>query len=493
MLYLVLKLKLKQVVGPFRAGTILKFLAPDFLVGIFLALSNESNIRMNPPAFTDMSYAMKLGAVACGISLFTLVAETRKLFFTGGDVEDFYFVQPTKVSRFASLLTVMLVNLVIITAVAVPTLLFVSSSVTFLSLIILGLVFAFLLSSTFYIFIVSAVSSLPKKIANPSLTVIQILMALALLAVFQLPLFSGNQLGPDGSLSIRGLLFFITCILLVIACFMVLLFPVQESLILKLKETESRSVTSLLPIIEKYGRVLFLRSREEEAGILFFFSNIFRGRSFRLSTIGTAATPVMVAVYWALRGFRFVNYEFPGGFMASELVAPLASLVVAGVLAHYFLAQSLLSSKDFEAAWLFEVSPKFSVGKFVLGIRKGFLITVQIPMTIGIFLVTINRNSLLESLIVALTFYFLTHVAASFFSTIQRRLPFTLPYTQISSSGMIDLVFLLGYSAVITFALFVCYDRIESLLMLNLFAFILISGLEFFSARIIDKRIKLGV
>ncbi len=91
MLYSILKLKLRQVVGPFRADQILKFLAPDFLIGIFMALSNENNIQMNPSAFLDETYAVKLGAVACGISLFTLIVETRKLFFTGGDVRRFLF------------------------------------------------------------------------------------------------------------------------------------------------------------------------------------------------------------------------------------------------------------------------------------------------------------------------------------------------------------------------------------------------------------------
>lgn len=493
MLYSILKLKLRQVVGPFRADQILKFLAPDFLIGIFMALSNENNIQMNPSAFLDETYAVKLGAVACGISLFTLIVETRKLFFTGGDVEDFYFVQPTKVSRLASLLTVMLINIVIIISVDVPTLLLVSSRGGLLTEIISASIFTFLFSSMFYLIIISVISSLPTKIANSFLTVFQILMALILLAVFQLPLFAHNPSGSDGLFSIHGLLTLIACVMFVASSSVVIFFPVQESLTLKLKDTESRSAVDLLPVIEKHGKILFLRSKEEKAGVLFFLSQALRNQTFRLSTIGTAAAPVMVAVYWALRGFHFVSFDLPGGMMVPELVAPLASLVVAGVLAHYFLSQSLLSSKDFAAAWLFEVNREFSFGKFVLGFRKGFLVTVQIPMTIAIFIASLNRNPIWESAITVLTFYLLTHVAISFFSTAQKSFPFTLPFPQITSGGAIDLIFLLGYSAFVTAALFICYGKMGSLLMLNIFAFILTCGLEFFSARIIDKRIKFGV
>lgn len=492
MLYSILKLRIKQVVGPFAGGSILKFLAPDFLVGLFIALSNGNNAETNSATLLDLNYSVRLWAVSVGISLFTSIVETRKLFFVGGEVEDFYFIQPTKISRFASLLATMLLDLAVIFSVVVPSLLFVSPDPASLARIMAVSVSAFLISSTLYLIIVSFISLLPKRIANSSLTFVQILAALILLSVFQLPLFSENLFDLGDRSQISEIFFLISCVLFLFSIIMFLFFPIQENLISNFKERESSSVANLLSVIEKCRKFLFVRSNEEEAGLLFFCSNLLRNQSFRLSTIGTAATPIMVAVYWSLRGFHFVGFGLPGGFMVAELVAPLASLVVTGILAHYFLAQTLLSSKDYDAAWLFSVNPQFRSGKFVSGIRKGLLTTVHIPVTIVIFLVAFNRDTFLESLIAALTFYFLTHVAVSFFSMVQKTLPFTLPFTQIISSGAIDLIFLFAYPIVVTFALFICYGGTESLLMLNLFAFILVCVLEFLSGRIIDKRIKLG-
>ncbi|HUI31006.1 MAG TPA: hypothetical protein VLX91_12400 [Candidatus Acidoferrales bacterium] len=434
--------------------------------------------------YPDKSFMLKVGAVACSIALFTLTAVTKKLFFTGGDVENFYFVLPTTASRFASLSSVILLNLVVVLSVIVLPVLLVFHPLNFLGDAILIGISSSCYSATFYFVVLFVVALLPRRIADPALMIFQVLMALILLAVFQLPIY-------DVLFSTTNFLSLTPCILFLVSCLLFLLFPLQEKLISNLKEYESDSGMNLPAIVERLRNALFIRSSEEEAGFLFFLSNIVRGQSFRLSTIATAATPVMVAIFWVLRGFRFVNFGEPTGFLTPEYAAPIASLVGSGIVVHYFLSQNLLSSKDHDAAWLFKVNPLFCSGKFVLGVRKSYLTIVHVPMSIGIFLVIIQGNSFLESAVVALTFYFLTHIAATVFSITQKNLPFTLPFTRISSESIADLIFMLLYSTLVTFILLVSYEKIGNLLMLNLFAFILVSVIEFSSVRFTNSRVEL--
>lgn len=478
MLYLMLRLRLKQVIGSFAAGALFKFLAPDFLAGIMMALSIGNR--------ADASFAARVGVVACGIALFTLIVETRKLFFTGGDVEDFYFVQPTRISRFASLSTIIILDFVVILIAVIPSVLLVSFDSELLAKILSATVLAVYLSTSTYLVVVFFISSLSKRVTNSSLTIIQILMALILLAVFQLPSVTENSFQLNSTHLIYGTLLLASGILF-------LVFPFQEKLVSKLREYGSASNTNLVLATERLRKVIFVRSSEEEAGFLLFLANIFRGRSFRLSTIGTAATPVMVSVYWVLRGFHFVRFDMSGELLTSGFVAPIASLVTTGILVHYFLSQSLLGSMDHDAVWLFDTAPGFSFGKFVRGVRKSLLVAVQVPMAIAIFIVIIQRDNFVESALTALTFYALTNIAACFFSMMQKNLPFTLPFTQLRSRGVIDLIFVFIYSLIVTFALLASYGNIGKLLMLNLFAFILVGIIEFFSPGIIDRRMRLNV
>jgi len=495
MLLPLLKLKLKQVIGSFRASSLLKFFAPDLLAGAFMALSNGNRADLNFSNPVDPSFATRVGVVACGISLFTLIVETRKLFFTAGDVESFYFVQPTKISRFVSFSTVALLSFMVTSSVAAPALFFISPDAGFFSKTISAFLLAFCSSTLFYLLIVSFISLLPRRIADSSLTIFQILIALTLLAAFQLPSLAENLFGLNGSQAIPVLLSrqnYLPIAGLLVSFFLFLIFPVQEKLVSKLGEHGSDSSTDLLSLIARFRKALFLKGEEENAGFIFFASNIFRNRSFRLSAIGMAATPAIVAIYWTLRGFHFIILNVSGALPNSELAAPMASLVASGVMVHYFLSKSLLGSKDYDARWLFDANPPFSSGRFVKGVRKGFLVTVHIPMSIAVFIVIVRQGSLLESALTGLTFLLLTHVAVSFFSIMQRNLPFTMPFTQNDSSGMTDLIFMIAYSVLIIFLLLLSYCRIEYLLMLNLFAFIFVGILEYFSVEIIDKRLKLG-
>lgn len=358
-MYSIFKLKLKQAIGSFGPGSIARFLAPDFLVGVFLALSSRNRV--------DPNFAMRVGVVGCGIAIFTMVVETRKLFFTGGDVENFYFVQPTKISRLAVLSSIVVFNFVIILSVVVPVGLLTSLDSEFLSEITPVFISAVCFSTTFYLIILFVIGSFPRRIANLSLTILQIILALILLAVFQLPFVTENLFILGDAQPISGILF-------VISCSFFLVFPLQEKLVLKLKDYESDAGPDLLLIIKKFKRFFFMRSGEEEAGFLFFFSNIFRNQSFRLSTIGTAATPIMVAVYWTLRGSHFINLYTPDGFLEAESAAPIASLITAGILMHYFLAQNLLSSKDHDARWLFNSYRASALGNSSWGFVKRFLL-----------------------------------------------------------------------------------------------------------------------
>lgn len=478
MLYSVLKLRLKQAIGSFAPGALFKFLAPDLLAGIMMTLSFGNR--------TDARFAVRVGVLACGIALFTLIVETRRLFFTGGDVEDFYFVQPTGISRFASLSTIIILDLVVILIAVIPSVLLFSFDTELLARILSAAVLAVCLSTTIYLGVLFFISSLFGRFANSTLTVIQILMALTLLAMFQLPSVSENSFQLNSARLIYGTLLLVSAILF-------LVFPFQEKLVSMLREGGSASNTNLVLATERLKKIVFVRSSEEEAGFLLLLANIFRSRSFRLSTIGTAATPVMVSIYWVLRGFHFVRFDMSGGLLTSGFVAPIASLVTTGILVHYFLSQSLLGSMDHDAVWLFDAAPGFSFGKFTRGVRKSLLVAVQVPTTIAIFIVIIQRDNLVESASTALTFYALTNIAACFFSMMQKHLPFTLPPTQVRSAGVIDLIFLVVYSFIATFALLVSYDNIGKLLMLILFAFILVGVMESISPGIVDKRMRLNV
>ena len=465
--------------GQFKIGAILKFLAPDFLIGLFLALSNGDG--------TNVNFPQQLGAVALGIALLTSMVETRRMFFTGGDLEDFYFVQPTAISRFASFSTVFILDFIIVLSVSLPSLALLPVSREYSVAIAQSWLSATFVSTALYFLVVSLIAIMPVGTVHSMLTGSQVLMALILLAVFQL----------SSSLPLQsfapGRMFPISCVSLFVSAALFIFFPFQEKLVLKLKDCASHSRLNLAWVAEHAREILFIRSEEEEAGFLFFVSNIFRNQSFRLSTIGISATPVMVAIYWTLLGFHFVNFDPYSNLLSAELVAPIASLIMSAVVVHYVLSQNLLSSKDCDAAWLFKAIPHFSTGKFVLGFRKSFLTVIHVPTTLAVFLVVLHRDSLLESVVTALTFFLLVHVAVSCFSVMQGNFPFTLPFKQIVSNGVADLIFLLVYSIVATWALFMSYGEVRSFFELNLFAIILTGVLEFLSTKITDRRVRLDV
>ncbi len=478
MILTLLKLRLKQTIGGEGLRGALKFLAPDFLVGIFLALSSgdagESNL------------VYRFALVSAGVALFTLVVETRRFFFSGGDTENFYFVQPTALFRLTSMLSVILLDLAVIVSVMIPLFLLSSTAEVYFSEIVIASLAAFCFSVSIYFLLLFFVSSLPGRAANLSLTLLQILLALALLAVFQL------SSGAKGITDFSSLIWFSLVSLFIISFFFAA-FPFPEKLIAKLNESGSTSRVDLQSIVERIKTAVFIRSDEEEAGSIFFLSNLFRNSSFRLSTIAIAATPVMVAIYWSMQKTPFLRFDLFPGFVDAEFVAPIASLVVAGVMVHYFLSQNLLGSRDHEASWLIETHGDFNIGKFVLGFRKALLLTIHIPMVVAIFFVLIFRNSLLASAITAITFYFLTHVSASWFSIMQKKFPFSLPFTRIGALETANLIFMLAYSFIVTVVLYFSYGQIEKLLMVNILAFILVGILELFSSRIVNKRVKLSV
>ena len=475
MLLLVLKLKLKQTVGSIDLGSIMKFLAPDFLVGLFMALASANRF--------DPNFVSRVGVVSCGIALFTLIVETRKLFFSGGDIEDFYFVLPTIISRFASFFSIVILNSAVIGSILLPLVIVIRPETELLfELMSISLSAIFLSSSTFFA-LASVIALGPGRIANITLTILQIAFALVLLAVFQIP--SLAAIFP-----VTGNTLVLSLVSFMVVGSIFLIFPFQEKLIANLKEREFSSRSDFLSLIEKTGKIFFMKEDEEEAGFLFFLTQISRNHSFRLSAIGTAATPVMVAIYWILRGEHFINIHPRHFFFTAGSIAPLASLVTSGILVHYFLSQSLLASRDYEASWIFKAAPAFSFGKFVFGIRKAFSITVHFSMTVAVFIVAIQQDSIVESLLTAVTFYFLVHVSFSWFLSVQKDLPFSVPFTQIGTRGIVDLIFMICYSILVTFILFISYGSVRNLLLVNLFAFILIRMFDLFSVGIIDKRMK---
>ncbi len=482
MFYAIFKLKLKQAVGEFGFRAALKFLAPDFFIGVFLAFSSKNE--------SDASLALRLGMVSCGVALFTLVVETRKLFFTGGDLENFYFIQPTRASRSASLSAVIVLNLVIIFSVILPSVISTFPGSASFTKILSVCISAACFSSTLYLLMLFAVASMPRRAADLTLTILQIAMALALLSTFQLPSVAENLFGLGNSQITSYSLSLFSCFMLIVACSVFLAFPVQEGLISKLNQYSAVARVDLASFMEHIKGITMIASKEEEAGFMFFLSNIFRNSSFRLSTIGIAAMPIMIAIYWSVRGVYFLSFTALPAFFTVELVAPLASLTISGIMVYYFLSQNVLSSKDYEAKWMLKANSGFDVGKYMLGIRKSLLLVVHVPMVVVIFFIMLTGESILLATISALTYCFLTMAAASWFFIMQKRLPFSLPFTQIGSVDLLGMVSMFGYSFLVVIVLYFSYGNLENLLIVNLVAFLLIRVLELLSVKIVNSRVK---
>lgn len=447
------------------------------VVGVFVGLSSgEIGLQHFP---------VRITIVAIGVALFTTLAETRKFFFSGGDVERFYFVQPTASSRLGSVSGVIFLDMAVTAAVFIPAIVFSSFGRSYPVQTASWFLLSILISITLYFFLLFLLALLPRKAADRGLTILQAVMALVLLGAFQLSTRFDFPLNPDLLLRAVVLLFAAT-----VGAFGML--PVSENLVSKLSGNDSAPLADLFGGAERLKRLLLIRSEEEEAGFMFFTSNLFRNSSFRLSTIGVAATPVMIAVFWSMQGARFMTFNIYKGFLDADFVAPIASLVVSGVLIFYFLCQNVISSRDHDAMWLFRSQGDFNIGRFVLGVRKGVLVTVHLPVTIILFLISTITGSLEASLMAAVTYYFLVHVAASWFFVMQKRFPFSAPFTQLGVTETANLVFMLVYSLVVSVVLFLAYGNFSSLLMVNLLAFILVGVIEFSSVGIVNKRVKLS-
>jgi len=488
MLSTLLKLKLKQAAGNVGFQAVLRFLAPNLLVGFFLALTNASGpisgLRTPVSDFT-----LRLGLVSGGVAMFTLLAETRKLFFIGGDLENFYFVQPTKISRFASLLAMITLDLAIVFSIAIPSFIISFSNANIFVAIISTCIVVACISLVFYLLIVLGIAFLPQRAADLSVTILQIVMVLMLLVVFQLPFVASMFHGP------RVLLIF--CFFLPVFILVFLVFPIQEKLISKLNQRHFGTRLDFVAVVERIKRFVIVRSNEEEAGFIFLLSNMFRNPSLALSTIGTAATPVIVAVYWSMRGVPFVSFDTAPVFFHAQSLAALVSLVISGIFVYYYLSQNILSSKDHEAKWMIsevmladDMHHGFDAGRFMLGFRRSFLLTVHVPMSILIFFVIITKESFVPALISTLTFYLLTHFAASWFFVMQKHLPFSLPFTQIGAIELLSIVSMFVYSFLIVIVLYFCYGSLQSILIMDFFAFVLINLLGFSSVRVVNKRVK---
>ncbi len=476
MTFMLLRFRLRQIIPP-TVGTLLRFLAPDFLVGVFLALSSAGD--------TYLRY--RCAVVAGGVALFTLMVQTRKLFFTGGDIENFYFVQPTIPSRIASMIAAIFLDLLVAASVLVPVLLIYAIRFDYSNLV--GILLAYSVASccsmAIYFIFIFIVSALPARSANVFLTFMQILMALILLSCFQL------SAGVKLILNLVEILN-IALALLIIASLVFVIFPFCEILITKLGDRGSGTSLDLSVIVERVRKILFIRSEDEEAGFIIFLSNLLRAPSFRLSTIGTAAATVVVAIYWSMQNTPIMQFILPGYFVTANLVAPIASLAASGVLVTCFLANSLSNSADHEAKWLFETQSCMDAGRFVVGVRKSLSLAVHVPATILIFFVLIWKNSLPASTMTAVTYYLVVRLAASWYTTMERHFPFTVPFARISAIENANLFFMIGYSFLVTTALFFSYGNIGRLLMVNLSALILLGLLEYFSPRIINKRVRLS-
>ncbi len=472
------RFRIKQSIAGERPRGLIKFLAPDILVGFFLAISSQ---EMN-----SESFPLRVTIVCVGVALFTLLAETRKFFFSGGDMESFYFVQPTGASRLASASAVAFLDVAVSASIFLPAALASSAGRSYPGQMLIWFLISVFLSVSLYFLILFPVASLPRKAANRTLTLLQIAMALLLLAAFQLSARLDVPANFSGLLPAAAAIFLVSFLLFTA-------FPFPERLISKLSDTGSESPANLLPLVERLKRPTLSRSREEEAGFLFFLANLFRNSTFRLSTVGVAGTPVMVAVYWSMQHVRFIRFDVFPGMLTANFVAPIASLTVSGVLVYYFLYQNILSSRDYEAKWQFEACGDFDIGKFVLGLRKALLLSVHLPMTILIFSVLIVGNSFVVALATTITFYLFGHVAVSWFSVMQKRFPFSVPFTRLGAAETINLLFMLSFSFLVTTLLFVTYGNMEGLLTVNLFAFIFVGVLEYFSTAIVNKRVKLSV
>ncbi len=473
-----LNLRLKQTIRGEGFRGLLKFLAPDFLVGFFLALTAEG--------FQDGSFPGRVAIVSFGVALFTLVAETRRLFFNGGDVEGFYFVQPGYIFRMSSAMAIVLLGIMVSMSIFLPVIVFSGIGIVVFQKLAIAFAASSCASVSTYLIILFLMSALSDKFANVALTVTQLIMALVLLALFQLSAGFRMGFGSAGSALSQGLI-------LAVLLFLYGLYPFAERLSSRFSWNYAASRFDLVRIAGKVKDFLLIRSGEEEAGFMLFVSNLMRSSSFRLSAIGIAAMPVMVAVYWSMQGVHFMMFDVVEGFFSSNLVAPFVSLVVSAVLVHYFLSQNVLSSVDYEASWLVRTSGEFDCGRFVLGVRKAMLVTIHVPMTLVVFFVLIFGNSLLVAALCAVTFYLLSHVAASWFSVMQRKLPFSLPYTRIGAIETVNLSFMLIYSMLVSVALFVSFGRPEKLLAVNLTAFILVGVLEQFSIKMVNRRVRPGV
>lgn len=456
---------------------LVKFLAPDVMVGFLVGISSDET---RPEYFP-----LRLSLVALSVALFTSLAETRRFFFSGGDLERFYFVQPTASSRLGSVSGVAFLNIAVNAAIFIPAIVSSSLGRNWPLLMAVWLLLAILVSVSVYLVLLFFVASLPHKASGRALTVLQAVMALVLLAAFQLSARLNLDIDPVRLLPYSAAIF-----LTASAAFSI--FPFPENLVSKLNENISSTFADLFTTAEKLKRFLFIRSGEEEAGFMFFIANLFRSSALRLATIGVAATPVMVAIFWSMQGTTFMKFGSYAGFRDPNFIAPIASLTVSGVLIFYFLSQNIISSRDHDAVWLFKSRNNFNVGRFVMGVRKGMLVTVHLPVTALIFLVALFTNTFLGSLMTAMTYYFLVHVAASWFSVMQKRFPFSVPFVQLAATETINLIFMMVYSMTVSIALFMAYGNPGRLLLLNLFAFILVGIIEYSSAGIVNKRVKLS-
>ncbi len=473
-----LRLKLKQTIWGDGLRGILKFLAPDILVGLFLAL--------NAGGFDELHFPNRVALVTTGVALFTLIAETRKLFFSGGDVEDFYFIRPTFAYRASSTLAIITIGLLVSLSIFLPVVLFSAAGQAHTVRILLGFLTSSCVSISVYFLVMFIVSWFSPRVSNPLLTALHLVMALLLLAAFQLspgadfPFSSGGSFAASAAMLLATFLVFGT-------------FPFAERLSSRFSVNGPSGRHDMVSIVARITKLVAVRSGEEEAGFMFYATTLLRNPSFRLSTVGIAATPIMVAVYWSMQGVRFMSFRLYPGFVNSDLVAPLISLVVSAVLVHYFLSQNVLSSVDHEATWLVRTAGDFNVGRFVLGVRKSLLVMVQVPMTALVFFVLAFENPILAALASTVTFYLLSHVAATWFSVMQRDLPFSLPFTRIGAIETVNLIFMVLYSLLVSVVLFFSFAQPQKLLMVNILAFILIGLLESFSTRIVNKRVRPSV
>ncbi len=472
-----MRLKIKQATLGDRPRGLFKFLLPDFLVGIFVAVSSDG--------MGAEEFAFRLAVVSMGVAFFTSLAETRKFFFSAGDMERFYFVRPTAASRFSSVAGITLLNLLVILSVFLPSVLLITmGGVVPASILAWSFVSLCASASSFFIF-AWILSILPGRSADRILAISQLLMAFALLALFQL----SQHIASPYALSVA---LPVSVGVLVLTSALFFLFPVSENLTEGLREQATVRFNSSSGLAAVLRRRRLINSGEEEAGFTFLMANLLRNTSFRLATIGIAGTPVVVAVYWTMQHARFLMPGLGGGLVSPELSAPISSLVVSGVVVYYFVSQNTLSARDYEAAWQFNIQTGFDRGRFVLGVRKALLLSVHVPLTLILFLVLLSGNSFQISLLTALTFYFLSHVAATWFSVMQKRFPFSMPFTQFGAIETVNLIFLLAFSSGVTIALYYAYGSLGGILGLNVFAFILVGILEFFSTRIVRKRLMLN-